>query len=211
MPDELNSPEPHAAAGPPSKASNTWKSLLLGVLGIAAVVVGLIQVYRGLGQAFGWSTPAYAPLLQASDEASSKATAAARQGDEQLQSLVGVLNAEPLETIRSDHRDAVAAAQKALAEASAQFETAGAKLEEALSHEMPESAVAYLRAAREMYHLNAEGYKLRAGAAAAVLDETIVRKEALIAKLNDLIDQATVALTAAEAAAKKTVELRDAM
>jgi hypothetical protein len=204
MPEPDVTTEPTAApASPPS----TRRSTLLGIVGIAAIALGLAQMYGGVGQIFGGANKKVSALLGESDAAVEKAKGHAEAADAAVNKLLEQLNTVDLATIRGRERATVERAFTACADAAGEFRIAASKIDRALALGVEGRVAEYLKLRSSANQSYSRAYDFKGRVPSAVLDEDIGDKDALLEQVNDAVAAANKLFLSAEDSVTRALEI----
>jgi hypothetical protein len=206
----MSDANPSTSAAEPQKR-NPLLTLVIVAAGLIAVVFGLMQMAGGLKQMFGSGLSAEVEqLVKESDAAIDSANKHWLASEPLLQEVADAVDAEPLDVVRADQRGASEEAMEHLAEAAKQFRLAATKLNEAMTHEMADKVKAYLSEKSHSYELRARVCEHNHEVLRVVMDESLVDKDEVVAKVLAIYEERDAIATqaaeieeAAEAAVKE--------
>jgi hypothetical protein len=191
----------------PAKSPSSMRSLVLGIVGIAAIIIGITQMTGGLGQLFGGTNKKISALLGESDAAIEKGRGFAEAADAAISKLLEQLNTVDLATLRGQQRAEIEAASQQCAGAAEHFRRAAKKLGEALALGVEGRLADYLKLKSAAFQSYAKAYDAKGSAATAVLDDAVADPNALISQVNAAVEEANKAFTSAELSVKRADDI----
>ncbi|MBS0211438.1 MAG: hypothetical protein JSS27_21055 [Planctomycetes bacterium] len=194
-------------AAPQPKRRNPLATAAIVVVGIAAIVAGAMQIYRGLGEIAGGLGGKAKQAIDESDKLLAEAKAQTVAAAPLFQELMTAVDAQGLEAARQQHREAGQKAIADYAEAAKDFRQAAEKADEVATGETNTRLTSFLKKKSESYRQYAEVCELNRQLIAAVLDEANKALEPMMAKLQPLIQKRDAVQKSADAASVEADEM----
>jgi hypothetical protein len=184
------SPQPAEAAAEPTQTARRrigLTRLVLVLCGLILAITGLIKFGQGMVQMFGGANEEIQQLLKESDAALLKAQQKLQAAAPALRTLETAINSEPLADVRANHAEEFKAAADGFRLAAKLFHEAAAKLDAVKEYNLTESGLLYVKTKTEWCNFWARVCSLHAKMIDAVLDESIVDQQQLVATVSELV------------------------